>query len=92
MSDLQEVWLVGQGDGLGEGHLEGVGRDATQEGHGVRAAEEGVVLAGLGRNRILILVLQRGAWRAEGQPWLAGGLCLRRPEHSTLIRAEQKVL
>ena len=61
MSDLQEVWLVRQGDGLGKGHLKGVGRDATQEGHGVGATEEGVVLAGLGWNRIIVLVLQSGA-------------------------------
>ena len=32
-ADLQEVGLVGQGDSLGQGDLEGVGGDAAQEGH-----------------------------------------------------------
>ena len=67
-ADLQEVRLVGQGDGLGQGDLEGVGGDAAQDGHGVGAAEERVVLTRLCRDRVLVFVLEGGAWGgSEGQ-------------------------
>lgn len=61
VSDLQEMRLVSQRNGLSEGHFERVGRDASQEGHGVRAAEKRMVLSGLSRDRLLVLVLQGGA-------------------------------
>lgn len=57
-SDLQEVGLVCQWNGLSQGNVEGVGWDAAQEGHGVGAPEEGVVLTRFSWNWVLILVLQ----------------------------------
>lgn len=55
---LQEVGLVCQWNGLSQGDIEGVRWDAAQEGHGVRAPEERVVLTRFSWNRVLILVLQ----------------------------------
>lgn len=57
-SDLQEVRLVRQWNGLRQGNIKGVGRYAAQEGHGVGAPEEGVVLPRFSWNRVFILVLQ----------------------------------
>lgn len=51
--------LIGQWDGLGQGHFEGIGWDAAQEGHGIGAPEEGVILSRFSGDRIVILVLQR---------------------------------
>lgn len=58
ISDLQEVGLVCQRNGLSQGNIERVGRDAAQEGHGVRAAEEGVILTRFSWDWVLVLVLQ----------------------------------
>lgn len=57
-SDLQEVGLVCQRDGLSQRNIEGIWWDAPQESHRVRATEEGVVLTRLSWNWVLILVLQ----------------------------------
>lgn len=61
ITDLQEMRLVSQRNGLSERYFERIGRDASQEGHGVRAAEKRMVLSGLSRYRLLILILQGGA-------------------------------
>lgn len=57
-SDLQEVGLVCQWNGLRQGNIKRVRWDAAQESHGIRASEEGVVLTSFSWNRILVLVLQ----------------------------------
>lgn len=49
--------LVCKWNGLSKRYIEGVWRDAAQEGHGVRTTEEGMVLARFSWNRVLILVL-----------------------------------
>ena len=59
---LQEVGLVCQWNGLSQGDIEGVRWNATQEGHGVRAPEERVVLTRFCWNWVLILVLQSWTW------------------------------
>lgn len=61
-SDLQEVGLVCQWNGLRQGNIKRVGWDAAQEGHGVRAPEEGVVLTRFSWNWVLVLVLQSWTW------------------------------
>jgi len=58
ISDLQEVGLVCQWDGLSKWNVKGVGWDAAQEGHGVRATEKGVDLTSFSWDWVLILVLQ----------------------------------
>lgn len=57
-SDLQEVGLICQWNCLSQGNIEGVGRDAAQEGHRVRTSEERVILTGFSWYRVFILVLQ----------------------------------
>lgn len=55
--DLQEMGLVSQWNGLCKRNIKRVGWDAAQEGHGVRAAKEGVVLTRLSWNWVFIFVL-----------------------------------
>lgn len=58
MYDLQEVRLVCQWDGFSQRNIKGVGWDAAQEGHRVRATEERMVLTRFSWDWVLVFVLQ----------------------------------
>lgn len=62
-TNLQQVRLISQRDGLGHGDFEGIRRNAAEESHGVGATEEWVVLTRFCWNRLLLLILKGGAYK-----------------------------